>query len=172
MALFEDVILQESIEIKATPERIFGFLYGIVDNESYRKWHPDDHVAFRWIKGRPWEEGSVAYAEEYFHGKLHKVKFIVTKAIPHTRIEYAPLSRLLRIYFPKNTFVVERKKEMSVFTATGIIRVGRLARVFAGKKLEIALSSARKHMKEEGENLQRILEADTVSDTGGDSGKK
>jgi hypothetical protein len=35
-----------------------------------------------------------------------------------------------------------------------------IVRTFAKNKLEQGLSSVRKHMKEEGENLKRILEAE------------
>ena len=71
MALLKDLTLKDSIEIKTTPEKIFDFLTNLVDNESYRAWHPNDHVALRWIEGQPWEERSVVLAEEYIHGKLH-----------------------------------------------------------------------------------------------------
>lgn len=74
MAFFEDRVLTESIEIKTTPEKIFNFLTGIVDDDSYRAWHQKDHVRLRWLEGKPWAEGSVMYAEEYLHGKLHKLK--------------------------------------------------------------------------------------------------
>jgi len=158
MALLEDVTLTDSIEIKTTPEKVFDFLVHLVDDESYRAWHPEDHVALRWLKGSLWEEGSVVYAEEYIHGKLHKLKFLVTKVVPNREIEYVPVSRFLRRYFPKNTFTVEPKEETCVFTATGTYRVGWLVRTFARKRLERGLSSVRKHMKEEGENLKRILE--------------
>ena len=159
MALLEDVTLADSIEIKTTPEKIFDFFANLVDDESYRAWHPDDHVALRWIEGQPWEEGSVVHAEEYIHGKLHKLKFVVTKVIPNREIEYVPASRFLRRYFPKNTFSVEQKEGTCVFTATGTYRLGWLAKTFAKKRLERGLLSVKKHMKEEGENLKRILEA-------------
>ncbi len=55
MALIEEVTLTDSIEIKATPERVFDFFAHLVDDESYRAWHPKDHVALRWLKGKPWE---------------------------------------------------------------------------------------------------------------------
>lgn len=172
MALLEDVILTDSIEIRTTPEKIFDFFAHLVDDESYRAWHPDDHVAFRWIKGMPWEEGSVVYAEEYIHGKLHKLKFVVTKIVPNERIEYAPVSRFLRIYFPKNTFSIEQKEDTCVFTASGTYRIGWLIKTLAKNKLEKGLSCIRKHIKEEGENLKRILETDESSpDTSKDSGK-
>jgi len=161
MALLKEQMLTYPIEIKTTPEKIFDFFFHLVDDESYRAWHPDDHVAFRWIKGHPWEEGSVAYAEEYIHGKLHKLKFVITKLIPNRLIEYAPTSWFLRMYFPKNRFTVEPKQGACIFTAQGTIRVGWLIRTLAKKRLERGLSSVRKHMKEEGESLKRILEADT-----------
>ena len=118
MALLEDVILTDSIEIKTTPGIIFDFFAHLVDDQSYRAWHPDDHVALRWIKGQPWGEGSVVYAEEHIHVKLHKFNIIITKVIPDKRIEYDPLYRLLLIYFLKNTFAVEQKGDICVFTAS------------------------------------------------------
>ena len=162
MALLEDVTLTDSIEIKAAPEKVFDFLVNLVDDESYRAWHPEDHVTLRWIKGQPWEEGSVVYAEEYIHGKLHKLKFVVTKVVQGKMIEYAPVSRLLRIYFPKNTFTVQPEGAACIFTASGTYRVGWLVKTFAGKRLERGLSSVRKHMKEEGENLKRMLEEEVT----------
>jgi hypothetical protein len=65
MGLLEDITLTHSIEIRTTPERIFQFFLQIVDDSSYQAWHPKDHVTFRWIKGEPWQEGSVVHAEEY-----------------------------------------------------------------------------------------------------------
>ena len=159
MRFLEDIYIKDSVEIKTTPEKAFDFLVHLVDDESYRAWHPDDHVALRWIKGQPWEEGSVLYAEEYIHGKLHKLKFLITKVVPNREIEFMPLPQLLRIYFPKNTFAIEPKGDTCVFTATGCLRVGRIVKILAKNKLEVGLASVKKHMKEEGENLKRILES-------------
>ena len=158
MKLLEDIILKDSIEIRTTPEKIFNFLVNLVDDQSYRVWHSKDHVSLRWIKGRPWEEGSVVYAEEYIHGKLHKLKFLISKVVTNKTIEYVPVSKLLRIYFPKNTFNIEQKGDISVFTATAYMRIGRLVKTFAKKKLKQGISSIKQHMKEEGENLKQILE--------------
>lgn len=163
MALLEEITLTDSIEIKTTPEIIFNFLLQLVDDESYRNWHPQDHVAFRWLKGKPWEEGSLVYAEEYIHGKLHKLKFRVTKVVPNREIEYVPSSRFLRRYFPKNTFSIEPKEDTSIFTASGTYRVGWMVRTFAKNKLDHGLTSVRNHMKEEGQNLKRILESEASS---------
>ncbi len=36
MPLFEDIILTEAIEIKAMSEKIFNYLTGVVDDESFK----------------------------------------------------------------------------------------------------------------------------------------
>lgn len=158
MKLLEDIVLTDSIEISTTPEKIFDFFLQIVDDESYQAWHPKDHVAFRLIRGKPCQPGSVVYAEEYIHGKLHKLRFLIKEVVPNRKIEFVPFSRLLRIYFPRNTFLIEPRAGSCVFTASCVLRVGRLIKLLARKKLDQGLSSVSKHMKEEGENLKRILE--------------
>ncbi len=160
MKLMEDIYLTDSTDIRATPEEIFDFLHNLVDDESYRAWHPKDHVTMRWEKGSPWQEGSIVYAEEYFHGKLHKLKFVVTNVIPNRKIEYVPVSRFLKRYVPMMSFSIEPKDASSIFTATAHYRLALLPRLLAKKSVENGLLSVRKHMKEEGENLKRILESD------------
>lgn len=161
MRLLEDIILKDSIEIKARPEAVFSFLTGITDDKSYQTWHPQDHVAFSWIKGEPWKEGSVLRAKEYLKGELHTLTFRVTKIIPNRTIEYVPSSWLLRIYYPKNTFIIDPTKDGCIFTAMGFFKVGRLVKTFAKNKLSTGIASVKKHMHEEGENLKRILESET-----------
>ena len=158
MKLLEDIVLTDSIEINTTSEKIFGFFLQIVDDESYQAWHPEDHVVFHWIKGEPWQQGSVAYAEEYIHGKLHKFKVLIKEVLPNQKIEMMPASRILRIFFPRNTFLIETLGDSCLFTASGVLRVGVLVKLLAKRRLEQGILSVRQHMKEEGENLKRILE--------------
>ena len=47
MSFFEDAVIQDSVEIKAQPEDVFNFLTGIVDDNTYKAWHKDDHVCFK-----------------------------------------------------------------------------------------------------------------------------
>ena len=158
MALFEDLILTDAIDINTTPGKVFHYLTSIVDSESYQAWHKEDHVSFRFLKGKPWSLGSVMVAEEYIHGKLHKLKFIITKIVPNKKIEYAPTSWLLRKYFPKNEFIIEAQGDACRFIASGTYRIGWIAKTFFKRKLEDGLLSIKKHMKEEGQNLKHILE--------------
>jgi len=158
MAFFEEVIITDAVEIQTTPEEVFRFLTGIVDDDTYRAWHPQDHVCFRWLKGKPWAEGSVVYAEEMIHGKRHKLKFKVTRIVVNQRIEYAPVSRVLRKFFPKNEFIIEQKGDSSLFTASGTYRLGWIGKKFFRKAIDKGLSSVKQHMREEGQNMQRTLE--------------
>jgi len=159
MPPLEDVILTDSIRIKTTPDKIFNFLTSIVDDQSYRTWHEDDHVSFKFLKGEKWAEESVIYAEEYIHGKLHKLKFKITKVEPSRKIEYVPVSRFLRRYFPKNEFIIEQEEESCLFIASGTYRIGWIAKTFFKKAIKDGLNSVKKHMREEGENLKNILES-------------
>jgi hypothetical protein len=158
MTFFEDVILTDSVKIKTKPQKIFAFLTSIVDDDSYRAWHKEDHVSFRWLKGKPWAKGSIIYAEEYIHGKLHKLKFKITEIVPNKKIQYTPVSRFIRFFFPKNEFLIEQKADCCLFIASGTYRLGWIGKTFFGKAIENSLLSVKKHMKEEGQNLKRILE--------------
>jgi len=108
----------------------------------------------RWIKGEPFEEGSVVYFEEYLHGKIHKAKFMCTKVVPNRLIEYRPPFPW-SIFIPGNQFIMEPVDEGScLFTATIKARMGPLARKLSRKQIE----GIKRHMKEEGENLKAIVE--------------
>jgi len=150
--------LEDSIEVKATPERVFEWLIQrFKDKESYQAWHPE-HVDIRWIKGEPLQEGSILYAEEYLHGDLHKLKFRITKIVPNRLIEYRCLFPL-SIIAPGNKFIIEPKGQDScIFTATGSLRIPRWLFVRMHKKHKNKIENTQQHMKEEGLNLKKALE--------------
>lgn len=158
MPLFEDVIVTESIQIRTKPENIFNYLTSIVDDESFKTLNAKN-VSFRWLKGQPWMVGSVAYAEKYLHGKLHKFEFIITKIVPNRHIEYMPRSRLMRRFFPKKEFIIERKSDICLFISSATFCVGWIGKTFFKKAIKNGLSDFRIYLKEEGENLKRILES-------------
>ena len=148
------VTLTDSIEMEVPPEKVFNWLTNIRDKETYQAWH-HDHVEFIWIKGEPFQEGSIVYFEEYIHGKIHKLKFLCTKSVPNRLIEYRPLFPW-SFFMPKNSFAMEPSgKNGCTFTATVNLRAGPLFKKLGRKRLD----TIRQHMKEEGENLKRILES-------------
>ena len=60
--------LEDSIEVKAPPAKVFQFLVQCMkDKESYKSWHPE-HVDICWTKGQPLEEGSVFLLRSIYKG--------------------------------------------------------------------------------------------------------
>ena len=158
MKLLEDIVIEDTIEILAEPEAVFKFLLNLKDDKSYQAWHLKDHISLRWVKGKPWEVGSIVYAKEYIHGVVHTLKFVVTKVIPNRLIEYTPTFRLYRIFIPKNAFIIEQTSKGCLFKAFGCYRVGRIGKLLAKKRINEGIASIKKHLREEGEFLKQRLE--------------
>lgn len=147
------ITVTDSIEIIKTPEKLYsGLIKFFSSQEDYKKWHKD-HVECRWIKGQPFEIGSILYCEEYLHGELHTMKLRCTTNVPDKEIQYKILFPMSLIC-PKGSFIIEPKEGSSIFTATLSIRFGWLFQALAKSRVE----AITKHMKEEGENLKEILE--------------
>jgi len=147
------IILKDSIEIKTASEKIFNGLIKVFSSEEYfKRWHKD-HVKCQWRRGKPFEEGSILYVEEYLHGDLHKMEFLGNKVDPNRKIEYKLLFPT-SIICPKGSFIIEPTGENCIFTATLSFRFGWLFSIFTKGRVE----AIKKHMKEEGENLKRLLE--------------
>ena len=158
MKLFEEIVIEDSIEIDAPPEAVFNFLLGLTDDTSYKAWHPEDHISLKWIKGKPWAVGSIVHAREYIHGVVHKLKFVVTRMTPNRFVEYSPTFWLMRVFIPKNQFIIEPAAKGCVFKAVGTYKVGRIGKLLARKRIADGIASIEKHLKEEGENLKANVE--------------
>jgi len=143
------VTLRDSIEIKASPECVYGWLTSL--DEHYGEWHPD-HVKCVYEGGEV-AEGEVFRFEEYIHGDLHKIRGRITRLDENATIDYRcifPTS----IICPKGSFRIEKRGDSSIFTATLCFRFARLFTILARDRVE----AIRRHMREESENLKRLLE--------------
>ena len=145
------VTLKDSIEIDRPPEIVYEWFDQFVEN--YRSWHKKDHVLAKWIKGENFDKGSILYSEEYLGGKLEKMSAKVTKNVRNRSIEY-------RFLFPTSmicsggSFNFKPSNGGSVFTAKLYFRFGMLlSKIFPSR-----LNAIKKHIKEEGENLKKLLE--------------
>ena len=144
--------LQDSIIINQPPEVIYRWFKNRFVKD-YKKWHPKDHILAKWIKGKGFEPGSVLYAEEYLGERIAKLTFKLIKNIPDSLIEY-------KVLFPESivcsggSFLIEPHGKGSIFTATLTFRFGFILSKFLSQRVNIL----KRHMKEEGENLKRILE--------------
>jgi uncharacterized protein YndB with AHSA1/START domain len=143
--------LTDSIRIDSPPKPVWEWLSGL--SEHYTEWHPD-HVSAEWEHGEPNQVGSILRAVEDLGGTREVLRFEMTSVEPPHRLEYrirGPISMLL----PGGAFAVVSDDRGSRFTATISYRFGRLTeRLF--KRRTAALQ---RHMKEEGENLKRIIES-------------
>ncbi|MFC1786805.1 SRPBCC family protein [Halobacteriota archaeon] len=155
MSLFGQMELKHSIEINTTPKKIWEFFYNIEKN--YTKWHPEDHILFKWTKGRPQEEGSTFYAEQYVMGELKKYKGTIVEIVPNKKI-VSKFSFPISLISPKIEWLIEPKGSNSVFTAITYMRAGSLLSKIFKKGMKTLIEAHDKHVGEEGENLKKILE--------------
>lgn len=155
MMLFQPLLLTHSTEIQASPEKIWNFFVHLEQN--YVTWHPEDHIVFKWTKGKPMETGAGWYAEEAVKEKTYKLKGSIGEVIPYRKIEFKcafPIS----LAAPKFVWIFESKGTCTVFTAISYLRAGELMCKLAKKHMKENIAMHNKHVSEEGENLKRILE--------------
>lgn len=149
------IVLSDTIEISAPAKEIYLFFLRF--QENYLAWHPD-HTFCRYLTDGPMGIGSVIYIEELLHGKPHKLKLRITRLEPYSLIEYH------NFMGTKGLFLFEQKSsDSTLFTAE--LRFGldipileKLLDPILRLLLSRQLKGIHKHIKEEGENLKRIVE--------------
>lgn len=149
------IILRDTIEINAPAKEIYSFFLHF--RENYLAWHPD-HTVCRYLTDGPLGIGSVIYIEEILHGRLHKLKLRITRLEPYSLIEYHTFIGT------KGLFIFEQKNaSFTLFTAElrfglDIPILGKLLDAILRIILSRQLTDIHQHMREEGENLKRIIE--------------
>jgi hypothetical protein len=149
--------LRDTILIAAAPEEIFDFF--IHFQENFDAWHPD-HVRCWYREEGPLREGSVFYVEEYVGEELLTLKFLVTRLVEYSRIEYT-VSRMA-----SGAFIMEPRDANTSFTAeicfgTAMPLLGALMDKILKTFMNRRLRALEAHMIEEGHNLKMILEQGT-----------
>jgi hypothetical protein len=149
------ISLADSIEIQTTPSRLFSWLANMP--KEYLSWHKD-HVSFRVIRGSMLEVGSEIESEEYLHGKLHSMRFRMTKVVPNERLEFSieGMGRgAFRVHANGDTvrFVAELNIGSDI-PILGTVFDFLFSRFFSNR-----IDDMRQHMVEESENLKAILES-------------
>ncbi|KPK11176.1 MAG: hypothetical protein AMJ68_06670 [Acidithiobacillales bacterium SG8_45] len=143
--------LSDSIEISARPETVFSWFTNL--DRNYREWHPDHRDSY-WLKGDSLSPGSVLYAEEYLHGKLHKLRYQMTEVLPNRHARFRILGAI-GLLVPRGEFRVEPTETGARFTATLYPRCGRLLRLLMPGRVQALIT----HQEEEGRNLKKLLES-------------
>ncbi|MGB5187532.1 MAG: SRPBCC family protein [Acidimicrobiia bacterium] len=143
--------LSDSIWINAPPEAVWDWLSTMC--EHYTEWHPD-HVSAEWVHGEPNQVGSILEAVEDLGGTREVLRLEMVSINPPHGFEYrirGPISLLL----PGGAFAVVTDGGGARFTASISYRFGRLTERLFSRRTAVL----RRHMKEEGENLKRIVES-------------
>jgi hypothetical protein len=147
--------LRDSIRIRATPERLFKWLEAMP--QEYKSWHPD-HVACRVIHGSMLQPGSEIECKEHLHGKLHTLRLRTTRIDPGRRMEYEipGLGKGAFEVIPRGD-QVEFVAELGLGSDSRIL--GRAVDAFLHALFDRGLEAMKEHMREEGENLKKIIES-------------
>jgi hypothetical protein len=146
------MILRDSIHIRAEPAAVTRFFEEMEGN--YLRWHPD-HRLFRWEEGKGLAKGNVFCFEEVIGGKRMNKRVVFTRVEPNRHIEFTFVNRLLALILPRFVFRYEPEGDGVRFTAEIHIRTGPVGAWLNRREFE----AVRRHMREEGENLKRLLEA-------------
>lgn len=143
--------LIDSTVIDAPSDTIWQWLMDLPTH--YTAWHPD-HLSAEWERGEPNQIGSIMRAVELLDGTRETLRLQLTSLDPPRRFEYrirGPISLLL----PRGAFIVTPLNGGSRFTASISYRLGSFTERIFGSRV----ASLTRHMKEEGENLKRIVES-------------
>jgi hypothetical protein len=151
------ISLKDSIEIHTTPRRLFAWLERMP--QEYQSWH-QDHVACQVIRGSMLEVDSEIECQEYLHGKLHTMRFRMTKVVPDKRIEFVVIG-MGRGAFEAQIIgdAVRFIAELDIGSDAPII--GRCFDLIMSLFFQQRIAAMRQHMIEEGQNLKAILEVNS-----------
>jgi len=142
------IALKESIEIRSAPEEVFDWFRNL--DKNYAGWH-SDHI--KWIFEGGFREGARCQYEERLHGDPHIARATLVRIEKDRLIEFRHIFPL-SIVCPGGSFTIERRADGSLFTATLRFRAGWLFSVLMPRRVD----AVKHHMKEEGQNLKRLLE--------------
>lgn len=146
-----NMLLVGSTQIAAPPRDVFQFFEAM--EENYTRWHPD-HIPFRWLGGGRLESGSRAYFEKRIGGELQKKTVEFTEVDPDHYIEFKPDSRLVAVLIPHISFTIDPRPDGCEVTQRIRVRTGPVGAWLNRREFD----AVRKHVREEGKNLKRILE--------------
>lgn len=146
------MILEAGVAISARPEDVFDFFSRM--EENYLRWHPG-HISFRWEGEGGLREGVVFSFEERIAGKRLSKRVRFTRIEPGRLIAFAPVNPLMRLVLPRISFAIAPDRAGIRVTQTIPVRTGPIGAWLNRREFD----AVQVHMREEGENLKRILES-------------
>ncbi len=143
--------------VNAAPEKVWYFLTHLHEGDTYLRWHPADHKAFRLLSGDGKTVGSTFNAVEMLGGKKFSLKYRLKRAEPQKYLEYGAAGVLRPLRLATGTFTLK---------PSGDNQTELVAKVHIGYELPaldwlvrkvINLAAIEKHMDEEGYYLNQTL---------------
>jgi uncharacterized protein YndB with AHSA1/START domain len=147
------MILQDSQLIESGVEPVVSFLENM--DRHYLDWHPD-HISFAWLDG---DDRRHFHFEEMIGRWRLRMAMRVTRSADGRNAVMHPDSRVLSLVMPWMTFAVTDEPSGCRYTHRIKLRLGP----FAWAIERTFLAPLRRHMREEAENLARIVTAPTVA---------
>ena len=144
--------VSDTVDVDVPPDRVWRWLAGLA--EHYQDWHPD-HVSAVWEQGEPNQIGSVLKVVESLGGHREELRFEMTEVDPPRRMGYRILGSH-GVLLPCGAFTITPDDGGSRFTASIRYRFSVVTEWFLRQRV----AALRTHMREEGENLRRLVEAD------------
>lgn len=133
---------------------VFNFLVNI--DSLYKIWHPKDHVFCKVLSGSLAKKGGRFHFLEIIGGFPLYLTARITDVRENEYLEYVPAFPFSLLKTGKAYFRVERISENQSKLTAYVEYGGKLMDGIAN--FLVKTSSAKKHIKEEGENLKRYLE--------------
>jgi len=154
--------INEKTIIKSPPEKVWEFLTTLHKGDNYHQWHPHDHIIYRLKKGDMQTIGSKAYFEERIGTFKLKLTYQLTKAQYPSYLEYSPAFPLSLLNLGKASFAL-KSIEANATELTAYVRYGYGLPIMGGLidfliRMFVKKADAEKHIREEGENLKRLLD--------------
>ena len=152
------ISIVETVRISHPPERIWRFFAEEVEH-CYPEWH-SEHLRWRWLRGRPLEQGAIWFADERIGRTRIAGRFIVDEVHPGRYFSY-------RLAFPSSlvraggSFRLEPSGEggceliQDVHMGFSLPLLGRLIDLVIAAVVPVR--DLRRHMQEEQANLTPLL---------------
>ncbi len=143
------------VGIEAPAAKVWDFLLNIEHN--YTRWHPSDHVLFKWTGGEPMAKGSTFYAEQMMMNNKVKYKGMITESLPGRKISMK-FSFPLSLITEKIEMIIEDHGKYSTFKHITHLKFLFLSRTIFRKRNLRMLSDMDLHVKTEAENMKQLLD--------------
>ncbi len=149
------MLLAHEVSIHTSPQRVWAFLSAL--DHNYRKWHPQDHILFRWTGGTPLTQGATFYSEQMMFGGLVRYRGTVLESIPEQKV-------VMGFAFPVSIVSSQIQWEIheignrTVFRATTTMKLNKIFRRLMKSQIERMIEEHDRHVAAEAENLKTTLE--------------